>query len=162
VLVFDLILSLGLAGVAVAVGVGFRPIAMTAVLAALSVYDIIAVYLTRHMVLMGRALLRRKVFFAMILPERPAGLLAKMGQVAPGKEFLFLGTGDFVLPALLTVSVAAYYGTAASLFVAVGAAVGLAATHIIFISKSKMRPMAALPPIAAGSVIGYVLSLLMM
>lgn len=160
VAVFDLILSLGMGGIAASIGFGFRPAALLIVLVVLSAYDIAAVYLTGHMVKLGKALLRRKVFFAMILPESPKGLLRRIGEVAPGEGFMFLGTGDFVLPALLVASVAAAGGPWAALPVAAGAGIGLAATHAIFISQRIRRPMAALPPIAAGAAIGYVFSVL--
>ena len=160
VAVFDVILSLGLAGVAASVGFGMKPEALLIVLVVLSAYDIAAVYFTKHMVKMGRALLQRKVIFAMILPERPSGLLARLGEVGPGKNFVFLGTGDLVLPALLVASVTTWSGVSAALPIVVGAALGLAATHIIFISQRIRKPMAALPPIAAGAALGYAFSLL--
>ncbi|MEA3249170.1 MAG: presenilin family intramembrane aspartyl protease [Patescibacteria group bacterium] len=160
IVVFDVILSLGLAGVAASVGFGMRPVALLVALIVLSAYDIVAVYFTGHMVKLGRALLRRKVFFAMILPERPRGLLSRIGEVGTGRDFVFLGTGDFVLPAMLVSSVAAWSGLKAALPIAIGAALGLAATHIIFISQRIRKPMAALPPIAAGAALGYVFSML--
>lgn len=161
VAVFDLILSFGLAGIAASIGFGFRPAALLVVLAALSVYDIAAVYLTGHMVKLGKALLRRKVFFAMILPERPRGLLCRLGEVRPGTDLVFLGTGDLVLPALLVSSAAASSGWIAAASVAAGAALGLAATHAIFVTQRIRKPMAALPPIAAGAILGYAIAALM-
>lgn len=161
IIVFDVILSLGMAGIAASVGFGFRPLALLIILVVLSAYDIAAVYLTKHMVKISKALLRRKVFFAMILPESPRGLLSRMGSVEAGKGFMFLGTGDFVLPALLVASVTATSGLKSAFPVAVGAALGLVVTHIIFITQRVRRPMAALPPIAAGATLGYAVSILM-
>jgi len=161
VVVFDLILSFGLAGIAASIGFGFQPVALLVVLAVLSAYDIAAVYLTGHMVKLGKALLRRKVFFAMILAERPRGLLCPLGGVTPGTDFVFLGTGDLVLPALLVSSAAASGGWSAAVSVAVGAAIGLAATHVIFITQRIRKPMAALPPIAAGAMLGYAFAIIM-
>lgn len=160
IVVFDIILSFGLAGIAASVGFGFRPMALLAALVALSAYDIAAVYLTGHMVRIGKALLRRKVFFAMILPESPRGLMSRMGDVGSGGAFVFLGTGDFVLPALLVASVTAADGILAAILTAAGAALGLAATHAIFILQKTRRPMAALPPVAAGAILGYLVSVL--
>ncbi len=161
VLAFDLILAIGLAGISASIGFGFRPVAVLVVLVCLSLYDIAAVYLTGHMVRIGKALLRRKAFFAMILPESPSGLLARISALGPDKGFSFLGTGDMVLPALLVSSVTVTAGILPALVVAVGAAVGLAVTHAIFISQKVRKPMAALPPIAAGAMLGYAFSVLM-
>ena len=134
-----------------------RPIGVAVILAALAGYDIVAVYVTKHMVAMAETLLRRRVFFAMILPERPSGFLLPVTEAVPGGGFVFLGTGDVILPALLVASVARM-NPFASILVAVGALLGAASLHLMFLSQKVRRPMPALPPIAAGALIGFVIS----
>lgn len=159
VIVFDVILTLGLAGIAANLGSGFRPVALVIVLSILAFYDIIAVYGTRHMVVMADALVQRKVFFAILLPERPRQFLARTSSVTPGEGYLFLGTGDVTLPALLVAS-AARISIAEAVPVAIGAIAGLAGMHLIFYAQSKRKPMPALPPIALGAILGYLTTFL--
>ncbi|MEY4744947.1 MAG: hypothetical protein RL272_892 [Candidatus Parcubacteria bacterium] len=157
VLVFDVLLVLGSAGIAENLGASMGPIGVAVILAILAAYDIVAVYVTKHMVAMAESLLRRRVFFAMILPERPGGFLLPVTEAVPGAGFVFLGTGDVILPALLVVSVARL-SVAAAVTVSAGALIGAAALHLLFLTQKVRRPMPALPPIAAGALLGFVLS----
>ncbi len=159
VLTFDLLLALGCAGIAANLGGAMRPTGAAVIIAVLAVYDIVAVYVTKHMVEMAETMLRRKVFFAMILSERPGDLLLPVMTVTPGSSFVFLGTGDVVLPALLVASVS-LLDVRAAVLVAAGALCGAAVLHVIFLSQHERRPMPALPPIAVGALIGFVVSLL--
>jgi presenilin-like A22 family membrane protease len=159
VALFDVLLMTGSAGIAANLGASMQPTGIAIILAVLAIYDIIAVYVTRHMVAMAEGLLRRKVFFAMILPERPAGLLLPASEARPGAGFMFLGTGDLVLPALLVASVART-GLGAAAFVAAGALVGVAVMHVVFLSQKERRAMPALPPIVAGALVGFLVSLM--
>jgi presenilin-like A22 family membrane protease len=71
---------------------------------------------------------------------------------------MILGGGDLVLPLLLIASVAGQ-NILRSIIILVFALLGLLVMHLIFI-KLKSRPMPALPPIAAFSILGYLISLL--
>ncbi|HSD12427.1 MAG TPA: presenilin family intramembrane aspartyl protease [Patescibacteria group bacterium] len=157
VLVFDLLLVLGCAGIAETLGASMSPVGTAIILTILAAYDIVAVYVTKHMVAMAETLLRRRVFFAMILPERPDGFLLPTAEARPGEGFVFLGTGDVILPALLVVSVSRL-SVPAAVITAVGALLGAAALHVLFLSQKVRRPMPALPPIAAGALLGFVAS----
>jgi presenilin-like A22 family membrane protease len=154
VAVFDAVLLMGLAGVSLELGAALQPAAAVAILAILSVYDIFAVYVTGHMVTAAEALLRQKALFAIIIPVAPVGFLARLSSARPGADFLYLGTGDLVLPAMLVAS-AGRGGLIQALIVAVGALAGLAGTHLIFTRQKQRRPIPALPPIALGAIIGY-------
>ena len=127
------------------------------VLAVLSVYDIIAVYFTKHMVKMAEGMIASKAIFGFIIPLQSSGFKEKISAVQPGENFMVLGSGDIVLPLILTVSVARVSFLQA-IFVAVFSVFGLLATHLIFVNQKERRPMAALPPIAALSIIGYLVS----
>jgi len=159
VIVFDLVLVLGLAGVAIDLGAALQPTGTAVILALLSVYDIVAVFFTRHMVTGAEALLRQKALFAIIIPSAPAGFWRRSASVEPGRGFLIMGTGDLVLPALL-VAAAGRYGLVRGLAVALGAIAGLVSTHLIFMAQRRRRPIPALPPIALGAIIGYLFTLI--
>ncbi|KPJ85701.1 hypothetical protein AMJ57_02020, partial [Parcubacteria bacterium SG8_24] len=159
VITHNLIVAGGTAGVVASVGSAINPMSVLIVLAVLAVYDLVAVYGTKHMVVMAETLVRHKVFFGMILPERPRGLLALRRQVDLKHGVSFLGTGDVALPCLLLAAAAARYGTVPTLPILVGALAGLVATDLLFFRQSQKRPMAALPPISLGSILGYAVTL---
>lgn len=160
VFLFNTILLMGLAGVAVSMGGSLNAAAVVILLGILAVYDVIAVYGTKHMVVMGRELLQHKVFFGFVIPGSPKGLLKRLEDVTLHKDFVFLGTGDVVLPALL-VAATARNGTLEAIFPAIGALGGLMLTSGLFFTKSHRRPMPALPPIALGAILGYIFTILL-
>lgn len=157
VLTFDALLVLGAAGIAANLGGTMSPVGTAVILVILAAYDLVAVYVTKHMVVMAEALLRRRVFFAMILPERPADVLLPVTEAEPGRGFVFLGTGDLILPALLVASVARASPVAAA-SVGIGALLGAISLHALFLSQKVRKPMPALPPLAAGALLGLVVS----
>lgn len=161
VFLFNMILLAGLAGVAVYMGGSLNAVAVVILLGILAVYDVIAVYGTKHMVMMGNELLQRKVFFGFVIPSDAHGLVKRLKDISfHKKDFVFLGTGDVVLPALL-VAATAQYSSFDAMFPAVGAMGGLMLTTGLFFTKSHRRPMPALPPIALGAILGYVFTLLL-
>ncbi|MBU0625803.1 hypothetical protein KKF05_05720 [Patescibacteria group bacterium] len=159
VIVFNLIVSFGLSGVAAAIGSGFNPVVLLVILVLLSIYDVIAVYFTKHMIKLARSLLRRKVFFAMILPVNPANLMSRISKVSIRPDYAFLGTGDLVLPVLFLVSVVSTQGIRSAMPVVIGAVVGFLFMNVLFLKQKLRRPMPALPPIVAGLIVGYAFAL---
>ena len=73
---------------------------------------------------------------------------------------MILGSGDIGLPVVLASSVAGY-SLDDAIIVAIFSLAGLFLTHLIFVNQRERKPMAALPPIATMSIIGYLVSLLM-
>ncbi len=159
VAIFDLVLASGLAGITLSLGEALQPLTILVILVVLSFYDLFAVFVTGHMVQAAEALLERRAFFAIIVPAAPRWFWTDLAAVAPGSRFLFLGTGDLVLPALL-VAATGRSGTAAALTVLAGALAGLTAMHFIFTNQTRRRPIPALPPIALGAILGYLVSFL--
>lgn len=157
VLVLNIAVILGLAGIGTIFGLSISPIVAVWVLAILSVYDIVAVYWTKHMVAMAKGMIASKAIFGFIIPTTASGFKEKISTVQPGENFMILGSGDIALPLILTVSVARVSMWQA-LVVAIFSILGLLATHLIFVNQKERRPMAALPPIAALSIIGYLIS----
>ena len=157
VVVHDLTLVASLAGMAAAVGVSVPPEALAVLLVFLAFYDIVAVYLTHHMVTMVRGLLEKGAVFALVVPDRPTGWMKPLSVAAPGAGFTLLGTGDLALPGIFVVSVA-MVSPGAALISGIGSFLGILGTHLIFQSQTVRRPMAALPPIVAGTLIGYLVA----
>lgn len=159
VLAQNVVMILGLSGVAVALGAATAWPSLLWVLVILSIYDIIAVYETKHMVTMFRGLVERGVIFALILPERWRGLFTHVRNVKPEEGFFFLGSGDLALPAIFVVS-AFVSQPALGIGAAIGSLIGLFFTDLIFIWGRK-RPMPALPPIALGTIVGFFAAMLL-
>lgn len=161
VLTQNLALIPGLAGIGIAVGLSLTPIGAMILLSALSAYDIAAVYLTKHMVALFRGMLSGGVIPAVIIPEKFSGLVQKIDKIKPGGGFMLLGTGDLVLPTIFVVAVSGL-GTTAIVASAVGSVLGFAATELIFTHQRFRRPMPALPPIATGTILGFLVERLLL
>ena len=157
VIILNIAVILALAGLGSVAGLSITPLVAVWVLAILSVYDIVAVYLTKHMIKMAEGMIASRAIFGFIIPAKLSGFKEKLSAVQPGENFMILGSGDIVLPLILTASLARSSFWQAIL-VAVFSVLGLLLTHLIFVNQKERRPMAALPPIAALSIIGFLLS----
>ena len=154
----NLVLILTLPGIAALLGVSFNPWAVVFILIFMSVYDYVAVYKTRHMVKMARAMIKGRAIFAMIFPEHWRGFKSRLNEARPGEGFMMLGTGDFVFPLIMAVS--AYSVSANSAWLVFSfALLGLLLMHLIFVSQKIRRPMPALPPLAASAILGFIISI---
>lgn len=153
---FDLVLIVGLAGVCLNLGLAMVPITVAIILMALSFYDLLAVYGTKHMVKMAKRLVEGGGLFALLVPIRPRALNLKLSQIEQKKEVFQLGTGDLVLPGIMAVS-AARFGLGIGLAVLAGSLIGLSVNLMIFFKQDKPRPIPALPAPAAGAVLAYLL-----
>jgi len=161
VLVHDLGILLGIAGVGSLLGVSISPDVGVILLVVLSFYDIIAVYGTKHMVHLAEGMVESGAVFGFIIPFGIDGLLHHHSEVRQkiGDRFMILGSGDVGLPLVMASSlVVVSLGQAVitSLF----SLIGLFITHLIFVNQKSRRPMAALPPIATLTIIGYLVSLI--
>jgi len=153
----NLVIVISVAGVAAWLGLNMTLEVVISILILLSIYDVIAVYKTKHMVTMMKGLMERGVYFAIIVPEKTKNLLSHLGTVRPGEGFMFLGTGDIAFPLILAVS-ALKYNFVSSIAIIIGALLGIIAVHILFITQRERRPMPALPPIVLGAIVGFLVS----
>jgi len=171
VLIHNLIIVGGLAGVGGMLGLTLFPRDVIILLIILSAYDVIAVYKTKHMVKMATEMIKKRVILGIIVPEKIMGFKASMVDVEhnkiparrifrPGEKvkFMILGGGDLALPLLLIVSVA-HRNILHSIIILIFSLFGLLIMNLIFI-RLKSRPMPALPPLAFFSILGYLVSLL--
>lgn len=145
-----------MSGIGLAVGLALTPNGAMILLLALSFYDIIAVYFTKHMVSMFRGMLSAGVIPAIIIPERVSGLFRRTYEVAPGAGYMLLGTGDIIVPVVFLAAVSGG-GYGAVISSAMGSLAGFAATETIFTHQRFRRPMPALPPIASGTILGFLI-----
>lgn len=149
VLVQNWAVSLAIAGIGGILGLSFSPTTAIIILVVFSFYDIIAVYKTKHMVKMAEGMVKSGAIFGLIITSKKP------------KEFMILGSGDILLPLLLSASLVPV-SIGAAIIVSGFSAGGLFITHLLFSNQKKRRPMAALPPVATLAVIGYLVSILLL
>ncbi len=164
VLVHNIGIILAVAGIGSLLGLAISPATVVVIMIILSLYDIVAVYVTKHMIKMAKTMMESGAIFGFIIPSQVGGFFyhKKEAQVQAGAggRFMILGSGDIGLPVVLASSVVKYSLTGA-IIVAVFSLAGLFITHLIFVNQKERKPMAALPPIATMSVIGYLATLLL-
>ena len=160
VLVHNVGVILAVAGIGSLLGLTISPGTAVIIMVLLSFYDIIAVYVTKHMVRMAKVMMESGAIFGFIIPSQMSGFFfhkrEAQAQAGAGGQFMILGSGDIGLPVILASSLVRHSLTGA-IIVAVFSLAGLFITHIIFVNQRERRPMAALPPIATMSIIGYLL-----
>jgi presenilin-like A22 family membrane protease len=128
-----LVLAVAVVGGLLGASLDLLPAAVFA--GALAVYDVIAVFYSKHMVTLAKALDKRGAAFAV--------------QLRDGKESIQLGTGDIVIPAMLSVT-ATRMAPAAGAFGLLGSLLGLAAIIVLLERFKGYWP--ALPPIVFGTL----------
>ncbi|MEA3272132.1 MAG: presenilin family intramembrane aspartyl protease [Patescibacteria group bacterium] len=153
----NLAIILGIAGLSVGIGLVLSVKEVLIILVLLSFYDIIAVFVTKHMVKMFRGLLERGVIMALMIPFDVKDLFLKFKKIKPKDKFMFLGTGDLALPTVFIVAILPY-GWLPTIGAVIGSLVGLYITQTIFLTGRK-RPIPALPPIATGTILGYLVGM---
>ena len=156
----NFILILTLPGIAAMLGASITPYAAVILLIFMSVYDYIAVYKTKHMVKMAKAMITGRAIFAMIYPERVSGFKSHLNKAHPGEGFMMLGTGDFVFPIIMATSAFSISASAAWTVLMISL-LGLLLMHLIFSLQKVRRPMPALPPLAAFAILGFLLAVML-
>ncbi len=157
VIVQNIAMILTIAGIGAAIGISLLPTSVVYILIAFSVYDIIAVYKTGHMIKMANAMIESRAIFGFVIPEPGRTVRAKISRIVPGQGFMILGSGDVIFPLLLSASLVRTSLMQAGI-VMFFSALGLFLMHLIFNNQKIRRPMAALPPIAVMSIIGYLVA----
>ena len=155
------ILVLTLPGIAALIGSSLSPWTAVAILLIMSVYDYVAVYKTKHMVKMAKAMISGRAIFAMIFPEHWKGFISHLNEAHPGEGFMMLGTGDFVFPLIMAVSAYAV-SPAAAWMVFAFSLLGLLLMHLIFVFQKVRKPMPALPPLAVSAILGFVIYVILL
>ena len=161
VFMHNLGVMLGIAGIGALAGLSVSPVAAVFFLAVLSFYDILAVYKTKHMIELAKKMIGSGAVFGFLIPTDFKGFFynKKEAHMQAGNQFMILGSGDTAVPLILASSLAKTSLTQA-VIVGLFSLAGLFVTHLIFVNQKKRAPMAALPPIATMTLIGYLITLL--
>jgi len=110
----------------------------------LSAYDLVAVFGTKHMI---------------TLAEGTKDKIPLMFTIPFGDRFLGLGTGDLAIPLIFSVSVMRDYSFTNAIVTAAGGLIGIVLLFVYILNKKKCA-LPALPPICAGLIAGFGVSLL--
>ncbi|HEY4484246.1 MAG TPA: presenilin family intramembrane aspartyl protease [Candidatus Paceibacterota bacterium] len=153
----NLAVILAITGIGSMLGLSLTPMTAVILLALFSVYDIVAVYFTGHMVKMAENMIQSKAIFGLVIPNKFSDFKEKTGNMKLGEQFMILGSGDVALPLILVSSLVGV-SLVQAWIVAGFAVVGFVITHFLFINQKERKPMAALPPIAMMSILGYLIT----
>lgn len=160
VITHDIAIAVGIAGIATLLGLSLTPLIACVLLALMAIYDVISVYRTRTMVAMANTMLSSGAIFGFLVPARTGGFFMKNLDALKRREVMMLGSGDIGLPLVLTASVTTT-SVAAAIMVGVFSLAGVMGMEYLFVNQEARTPMAALPPIAAMAIIGYVVATLL-
>jgi presenilin-like A22 family membrane protease len=123
VLVHNLVIMMMGVGAAVFIGLGFQLNQLVIISIILAIYDVIAVFVSGHMIKMFKEMFSHGFVLALTIPRTLKGWLIKISQIQIGGEFVFLGTGDLVIPLALAVS-GLRQGFLIPVFIIIGASLG--------------------------------------
>ncbi len=157
VVTHDIAIAVGIAGIAALLGLSLTPLIACVLLAVMAIYDIISVYRTHHMIEMAGAMLSSGAIFGFLVPARFSAFFMRNMDALRQREVMMLGSGDIGLPMVLAASVVPTSITAA-VIVSVFSLAGVALMEWLFVHQRQRVPMAALPPIAAAAILGYVVA----
>jgi len=156
----NLVLILAVSSIGAVFGRFITPWTAMAIILALAIYDFLAVRF-KFMLWMADRLSQINALPALIIPkdysEWNSNLKKreKIIEVNPDKrEYSILGGGDIAFPCLLTASVYFAQGLAPAAIIAVLGLLGLVSVYAIQAIFLKGKPMPALPPIAAFTLVG--------
>jgi presenilin-like A22 family membrane protease len=160
----NLVLILAVSSLGAVFGRFITPWTAMAIILALAVYDFLAVRF-KFMLWMADRLSQVNALPALIIPKdysewnlnlKKHG--EKMIEVNPAaREYSILGGGDIAFPCLLTASVYFAQGLKPAAIIAVVGLAGLVSVYAIQALFLKGKPMPALPPIAAFTLVGLLI-----
>ena len=112
----------------------------------LTIYDVVAVFKTKHMVKMAKAIIKQKLAFTFAIPTK--------------KHLFQLGGGDLVMPMVFTISVLREFGLLNALFVMFFSMLSLT-IFFAWLSKKPGKAYPALPPVTIGALFGFMFSIIL-
>jgi len=152
----NFLIILTTSGIGSFLGVSLKPETVLLIFIFLSIYDIIAVYKTKHMIRAIKPMIDSKVVFGIIVPQKAKNFLFPLKDIKIGdqkEKFFLLGSGDLILPTMLSASFAST-NLLKSVVIIFFTLLGLTMGFFVFLKLEK-RSMPALPPLALGGVLGY-------
>lgn len=160
--IHNIAMLLGISGVSLYIGFSLSFKIAFVLLIILACYDMIAVWGTKHMILLFRDLAKRGVVLTFVLPQKVQKITTSLNKVKEGSDFLFLGGGDLAFPLLVAVSGLKEEGFILSIFIILGGFLGLIFGFFLFKLARHRKPWPALPFIVLGCSLSYLIYLFLM
>ncbi len=126
----------------------------------LALYDIVAVFFTKHMLSLVEGGLSTGTFMGIVYPKN--GDFEDLSEditdesSSDGTQIGVVGGGDIIVPMMFSISLLKLYGVTSALAASLGAAVGLA---VLMDRAEKDTFYPAIPIVGGGAVIAWLLSL---
>jgi presenilin-like A22 family membrane protease len=159
----NLVLILAVSSLGAVFGRFITPWTAMAIILTLAIYDFLAVRF-RFMLWMADRLSQINALPALIIPKNYSEWnlnlkeREKIIEVNPAeREYSILGGGDIAFPCLLTASVYFAQGLKPAAIIAILGLLGLVSVYAIQAIFLKGKPMPALPPIAAFTLVGLLI-----
>ncbi len=159
------------AGITAIFGISLGILPSFVLLAAMALYDFIAVYRTKHMISLAEGAMDLNLPIMMMVPRKIGfSNFSKKAPLASNeseqREALYIGLGDMIIPGVLTVSAYANLpsapilsGLGGDILVALGCLAGAIAGFVLLMNlTAKGRPQAGLPLLNTGTIIGFLVS----
>jgi len=148
-------------GAAAIFGISLIPELVVLLMIILAVYDAMSVYKTKHMVSLAESVIDLRIPILFVMPrKRNFSTLNRQGLELGGGDAFFMGLGDAIIPSMLVVSA---YVSYPSVVPALGALAGtLVGYSVLTRFSGKGNPHAGLPFLNTGSIIGFLIGLLLM
>ena len=138
-----MLLSIIGVGAMIGASLGFLPALI--LLGLLTIYDVIAVFKTKHMVTMAKEIIKQKLAFTMAIPTK--------------NHTFQLGGGDLAMPLVFSVAVLREFGMATAL-ATVGGSMLFLVIFFAWLSKKPGKAYPALPPVTLGAIAGWAIAVL--
>ncbi|MDD1677539.1 MAG: hypothetical protein LUQ40_07385 [Methanomicrobiales archaeon] len=149
------------AGAASIFGISLQIFPVLILLVLLAVYDAISVYKTKHMITLAENVVETRAPILFVIPKKRSFSYVNEGISFGGEErgAFLMGMGDLIMPTILVVSSHAFItapGIAGISIPTLGAIAGsLLGLGILILVVSKGKPQAGLPPLNAGTILGF-------
>lgn len=160
VVTHNLSLLIGIAGLAALMGLYFSPYRAALGLMAFALYDFFAVYVFRHTVQMAGEMVHAGAIFGFIVPTRLSGWLLPTVKALDRDDVLVVGASDIGIPIMVAVAMLPTNPQGA-LLVSAFVLLGAVAVFWLFFSRLQRTAVAALPPLAASTLVGYAIVLML-
>ncbi|MEA1943857.1 MAG: presenilin family intramembrane aspartyl protease PSH [Euryarchaeota archaeon] len=160
------------AGASAIIGISLAIVPTLLLLILLTIYDIISVYKTKHMIALAEGVMDIRAPILFVVPKRKDYSFVKCDfDAEKGEErgAYFMGLGDAVMPTILVVSANIFIHegyvqlpllgsvTLPAILAAIGTLLGYV---VLMVVVMKGKPQAGLPFLNTGAIIGYVIGCL--
>jgi presenilin-like A22 family membrane protease len=158
ILAHNALMVLAFAGTAAFLGSELATPNVIIVMLLFAAYDFVAVYYTKHMVVMAKEMIDQNVVLGFIIPKTVKEFELPISKTTFGGSNMILGGGDVVFPAMLIASVASQ-DIVKAVIIMLFALAGSFASYWIFSTQEEKQPIPALPPIVLVTLLGYLVTL---